>query len=440
MLIQDASRRRFLQRTLGGIGALGIGTLGTGSHGAGGGQVHAGVPQCFADASEMPGGSQPGGDRVLVVLQLSGGNDGLNTVVPLADDEYQKARPKLAIDRRAVLAVDDQTGFHPSLSGARELFDDGKMTIVRGVGYDDPNRSHFESMDIWHTCRRKQEVRPDGWLGRYLDTVDLPVGGDVPAMHLGREPQPLAMSSQSVRVPTIRDLDEFRLRGTHRESLRKLLAASKSNAGVQTIAGGQTNTSAAANDLLRFVQSSTDAALAASERVREAATQYRTGTKYPETTLGKKLRVVAQLIDAGLSTRVFYVQLDGFDTHSQQSAAHAALLREWSDAVTAFVKDLQTHDHGQRVCVMTFSEFGRRVAENASQGTDHGAAGPMFLCGGGLRGGLMGLRPDLNQLNNGDVQHTIDFRQVYATVLRDWLGLPPEPILGRPYDTLKLFA
>ncbi|MEM9827110.1 MAG: hypothetical protein AAF958_11005, partial [Planctomycetota bacterium] len=157
MLIQDASRRRFLQRTLGGIGALGIGTLGIGSHGAGSGQVLAGVPQCFADASEMPGGSQPGGDRVLVVLQLSGGNDGLNTVVPLADDEYQKARPKLAIDAKAVLAVDDQTGFHPSLSGARELFDDGKMTVVRGVGYDDPNRSHFESMDIWHTCRRKQE-------------------------------------------------------------------------------------------------------------------------------------------------------------------------------------------------------------------------------------------------------------------------------------------
>lgn len=406
----QAGRRRFLQSSVGSAAAIGIG---------------AAMPSCFLRAAESSGTTK---DRVLVVIQLAGGNDGLNTVVPLGDDEYYKARPKLAIGKSELLQCDDESGLHPSLSGLRGLLDDGKLAIVRGVGYDNPNRSHFESMDIWHTCRQKNEARPDGWLGRYLERIKVPVGGDAPALHLGHEQQPFAIASQQIQVPTVRDLAEFQLRGEDRNALRDLLGKAKSNSGGDT------------NNLLGFLQSSSSAAIAASERVTQAATGYVTEVKYPESGLAEKLRVIAQLIDAGLSTRVYYVQLDGFDTHAQQRDAHAALLREWSQAVSAFVNDLSSHDHGDRVCVMTFSEFGRRVSENASAGTDHGAAGPMFLCGGGLKAGVFGARPNLADLHDGDVKHSIDFRQVYASVLTDWLGADATLVLGKHYEKLPLFA
>jgi len=407
---KQASRRRFLQSSLGGAAAIGVG---------------AAMPRCFLQASESVKSNQ---DRVLVVIQLAGGNDGLNTVVPIADEHYYQARPKLAIAKADAQRCDDETGLHPSLSGLSGLLDDGKLSIIRGVGYDNPNRSHFESMDIWHTCKRKDEQRLDGWLGRYLDQSSLTDGGDAPALHLGHDQQPFAIASQNVRVPTIRELAEFQLRGDDRSALRDLLSESRAK------------TDGVSNDLLSFLQSSTSAAIAASERVTQAATGYQSQVTYPDSALAQKLRVIAQLIDAGLSTHVYYVQLDGFDTHSQQPDAHAALLRQWSQAVSAFVNDLGAHDHGDRVCVMTFSEFGRRVAENASEGTDHGAAGPMFLCGGGLKAGLVGQRPNLTDLQDGDIQHTIDFRQVYATVLNDWLGADAKLVLGKDYETLPLFG
>lgn len=410
LISKQASRRRFLKSSIGGAAAIGVG---------------AAVPRCFLQASESGKSNQ---DRVLVVIQMAGGNDGLNTVVPISDEEYYKSRPKLAIAKADVHRCDDETGLHPSLLGLSGLFDDGKLTVIRGVGYDNPNRSHFESMDIWHTCRRKDEQRLDGWLGRYLDQVDPDAGGDAPAVHLGHEQQPFAIASQTLRVPTIRELAQFQLRGDNRVALRDLLSANQSNSDSES------------NELLNFLQSSTRGAIAASERVTQAATGYQSQVTYPDSGLAEKLRVIAQLIDAGLSTRVYYVQLDGFDTHSQQPDAHAALLREWSQAVSAFVNDLGAHDHGDRVCVMTFSEFGRRVAENASDGTDHGAAGPMFLCGGGLKTGIIGDRPNLTDLLDGDIKHTIDFRQVYASVLTEWLGADATPVLGKSYGTLPLFA
>lgn len=410
LISKQSNRRRFLQSSIGSAAAIGVG---------------AAMPRCFLQASESV---QFNNDRVLVVIQMAGGNDGLNTVVPIGDDDYYKARPKLAIAKTDTHRCDGETGLHPSLSGLSGLLDEGKLTIIRGVGYDNPNRSHFESMDIWHTCRRKDEQRPDGWLGRYLDQAHLIAGGDAPAVHLGHEQQPFAIASQTLQVPTIRDLAEFQLRGDDRTALRDLLSERRANQ------------EGASNDLLDFLQSSTLAAIAASERVTQAATGYKSQVTYPDSGLAQKLRVIAQLIDAGLSTHVYYVQLDGFDTHSQQPDAHAALLREWSQAVTALVHDLDAHDHGERVCVMTFSEFGRRVAENASDGTDHGAAGPMFLCGGGLKSGIVGDRPDLTDLKDGDIQHTIDFRQVYASVLSDWLGADATAVLGKDYKTLPLFA
>jgi uncharacterized protein (DUF1501 family) len=403
------SRRRFLRSSIGGATAIGIG---------------AAIPACFAEAADS---SDRSAERILVVVQMAGGNDGLNTVVPYADDAYRAARPKVGIAASDVLKCNDEVGFHPSLSGLQELLQAGKLAVVQAVGYDQPNRSHFESMDIWHTCKRKDEPREDGWLGRFLDTQSA-AGGDVPALHLGREQQPFAILSKQVHVPTVRELAEFQLRGRDRESLQNLLSMSSSAEQPQS------------SDLLGFLQSSTSAAIAASERVTKAAQEYQSSVSYPETELGQKLRIIAQLIDAGLTTKIYYVQLDGFDTHSQQTPAHTSLLKDWSDAVSALLRDLQLHDHGDRVCVMTFSEFGRRVSENASEGTDHGAAGPMFLCGGGLNAGFIGQRASLTDLQDGDLKHHIDFRQVYASVLKDWLKAEPNSILGAEYQTLPLFA
>ncbi|PHQ34890.1 DUF1501 domain-containing protein [Rhodopirellula bahusiensis] len=404
------NRRRFLRDSIGASAAIGVGTT---------------LPECFAEAAST---SIQSDERILVVVQMSGGNDGLNTIVPYADDDYRSARPKLAIPTSEVIRCDDHDGFHPAMTGLKELLQDGKFAAVRNVGYENPNRSHFESMDIWHTCRRKDEPRSDGWLGRFLDQQPAIAGGDVPALHLGREQQPTAVASTSVRVPTVKELAEFQLRGNNKDRLRELLETRPPA------------TSLGDNPLLSFLESSTTSAIAASGRVTEAASSYQSDVIYPETDLGNKLRVVAQLIDAGLSTRIYYVQHDGFDTHAQQAATHDILLRQWSDAVTALVRDLDAHDHGGRVCVMTFSEFGRRVAENASEGTDHGAAGPMFLCGGAVKPGIHGKRPNLTDLQQGDLKHEHDFRQVYATVLRDWLGTDPATILGKDYESLRLFT
>jgi len=402
-------RRDFLRVSASGSLAIGIGSA---------------LPACFADAAAQSGSDQ---ETVLVVVQLTGGNDGLNTVVPHANDAYYEAREKLAIPANRAIRVNDELGFHPSLASFAELLDDGLGCVVQGVGYDSPNRSHFESMDIWHTCRRKSEPRPDGWLGRCLDALDTERGGDVPALHLGDRQQPRALASLKTPVPTVRRLDEFRLKGESASMLPGLLQ-------------NQSASTDGSTELLDFLQSSTQSALDASGRVAQAAKDYRSDVRYPESALGKKLRIVAQLIDSGMSTRLYYVQLDGFDTHAQQAETHSILLREWGDAVSAFVRDLDQHSHAQRVSVMTFSEFGRRVAENASEGTDHGAAGPMLMCGGGLKSGFMGQHPELTDLQNGDLKHAIDFRQVYAAVLRDWLGTDPKPIVGANFKPLDLFG
>ena len=406
----NQSRRSFLRNSIGGAAAIGVG---------------AALPDCFARAAGEA--TDANDQRILIVVQMSGGNDGLNTIVPYSDDDYRAARPQLAIPSSDVLKCDDDVGFHPSMTGVYDLLQAGQFAVVRSVGYEQPNRSHFESMDIWHTCRRKDQPRPDGWLGRFLDKLPSVAGGDVPALHLGHEQQPFAIASTNVRVPTVKELAEFQLRGNDKQSLRLLLEENRpANETVD-------------NDLLSFLQSSTTSAIAASRRVTEAAQEYRSEIKYPETQLGQKLRVIAQLIDAGLSTRIYYVQHDGFDTHAQQSQTHSVLLRQWSDAVSALARDLEAHDNGQRVCVMTFSEFGRRVAENASEGTDHGAAGPMFLCGAGVKAGILGTRPSLTDLQDGDLKHEHDFRQVYASVLKNWLGTDPTPILGDTYEPLPLF-
>lgn len=384
------------------------------------------VPGFLLHAAEQT--NKSAGQQVLIVVQLSGGNDGLNTIVPFTDPEYKKNRFALAIAPEAVLKIDKDLGFNPNLGGLAKILEGGKLAIAQGVGYPNPNRSHFESMDLWHTAHRQSPARPLGWLGRYLDATVKADGRDLPALHLGDEKQPLALAALNVAAPSVKSIERFKIDVGGNEELKRTIAAA-------TAAGRP-----AGNELLDFVQQSTSAALTSSRRVEESLGKYNTPVKYPGSGLAGKLKTVAQLIDAGLSTRIYYVSLDGFDTHSNQAPAHTGLMTELSEAIAAFWEDLTHHGHGDRALVMTFSEFGRRVKENASQGTDHGAAAPMFFVGGKVKPGILGAHPSLTDLDDGDLKHHTDYRQVYATILEDWLGQPSEPIVGGSYKKLPLLA
>ncbi|MEZ6056769.1 MAG: DUF1501 domain-containing protein [Planctomycetaceae bacterium] len=401
------SRRKFLTSLLGTPAILAIGGA---------------VPSLFSSALAM--GAETVGDKVLVVVQMTGGNDGLNTVIPFADPDYRKLRPTLAVPQSDVLMINRQLGFHPSMKGFAELLEGEKLAIVQGVGYDNPNRSHFESMDIWHTGLQKTATRTEGWLGRCVDRWESP-SKEVLAMHVGREKLPLALVAQQSRVPSVESLKQFQLDEGKIDRSAKVRELSESPR-------------TESNHLLGFVASSTVSAISVSERVRQAANDYKPHHAYPESALGEKFRLIAQLIDSGFPSRIYYVELDGFDTHSQQAAAHSGLLRQLTDAVSVFVRDLDAQGNGDRVVTMCFSEFGRRVAENASEGTDHGTAAPMFLAGNSVKPGLIGEHPSLADLDQGDLKHHTDFRQVYASLLNHWLGSHATQVLGKSYDPIPI--
>ncbi len=408
------TRRAFLSRTIAGTAVVTFGTTALGTT----------APALMCQAAI----TAEDDDRILVVVELAGGNDGINSVIPHSDPAYQKARPKLGIAKADTLAVTDKVGLHASLRGFADLLEDGHFAAVQGVGYENPNRSHFESMDIWHTCQRKDQNRSDGWIGRYLQSAGLAAIQDPAALHLGSEKQPYALMSRDIRVPSIQSLEQFRLRGSGRPQFKNAVRDLS-----RVARGGE-------NDLLGFVQSSTDSAIKASERMESAAVAYTPTAPYPQTGLGKKFETVAKLIASEMQTKVYYLRIDGFDTHANQPAAHAALLREVGDAVAVFVNDLIDHGQGDRVLTMCFSEFGRRVAENASDGTDHGTAGPIFLAGTKIRPGLIGKHPSLTDLTQGDLKYHTDFRQVYAAVLEGWLQCPSAAALLGDYPPVELFA
>jgi len=371
-----------------------------------------------------------GGERILIVLQLTGGNDGLNTVVPYRNEAYHKARPKLGLKADEIVTINDAIGLHPQLKPFEPFLSDGRMSVVHGVGYPSPNRSHFESMDIWHSCQDKIVRNREGWLGRWISGAQTNVKSDSLGLHLGSEQQPLAFSARGVQVPSIASADQFRLKVQPSEN-----ASGSEPAMVDSIESNPQNDS---DDLLHFVQSTTQVALAASERLSKALSNSKDEGDFPKTDLGEKLKIISRLILAGLETRVYYVSLDGFDTHSQQPLAHAGLMRQWSEAVSALLKRLQEAGESERVLVMTFSEFGRRVAENASEGTDHGAAAPMFFCGPKLPKQFIGSIPSLTDLVDGDLKFHTDFRSVYAAVIEQWFKTKSEPVLGSKYKPITL--
>jgi uncharacterized protein (DUF1501 family) len=379
-------------------------------------------------ALAAPPAGKPGSkDTILVVVQLTGGNDGLNTVIPFADPEYAKLRPTLKIAKDQIKKVNDSIGLHPSLDGLSKLLEENALGVVQGVGYPNPSQSHFRSMDIWQAASTAESLN-EGWIGKTLKNS--PAG----AFHIaaGNEGAPLALSGAPARVPSIATLNDFQLKTSAASGMD-----SKNQKAV--IEGAAKADPSQKPNLLDFVQKTALNTYASSQRLQEIGKNYQPKATYPGTALANRLKLAAQLIDANLGARIFYVSIDNFDTHANQAATHANLLSELSGAMTAFYKDLAARGHKDRLCLMTFSEFGRRAKENGSKGTDHGSGAPMLLVGGKVKSGLVGEHPSLTKLEMGNLKHNIDFRQVYAAVLDQWLGVSSEQVLGAKYPGLELF-
>jgi uncharacterized protein (DUF1501 family) len=351
-------------------------------------------------------------ERALVVVQLDGGNDALNTVVPHADPAYEALRPRLKLEKKNLVPLSDGLGLHPSLLPLDKLLQAGQLAVVPGVGYPNPNRSHFQSMAIWHTARFDPEERKGyGWLGRALDPAAgtaYAAGTSVPAALRGRRSTAVALN----RVEEVVLTDS---------------ASTKQAVGTDS-----------KNDLLAFVRrQAIDAQTASEQLTRLAGGDDR--DRYPGTELARRLQLVARFLKADLGARVFYTVQGGYDTHASQPFTHAGLLSELAGAVAAFFDDLKAAKLADRVALLAFSEFGRTIRENGSAGTDHGTAGVVFVAGPGVRGGVVGAMPSLTELADGEPKMTTDFRQVYATVLEGWLRLPTEEVLGGPFRQLSLF-
>ena len=363
----------------------------------------------------------PPGNRVLVILQLSGGNDGLNTVIPVRNDLYYKARPRLGIAKEKALKLTDEAGIHPALRTFSDHYHEGHLGILNNVGYPNPDRSHFRSMDIWHTASDSNEYLSNGWLGRYLDAQCS--GCDKPTQAIEID-DVLSLALKGEQVKGIAVKDPRRLYGTANEKFfRDLMKHHRDEAGEQPV------------DYLYKTMAET---LSSADYIFKQSRLHPTGADYPRTDLGNSMKTIASLIFSDINTRVYYVSLGSFDTHINQEGQQQRLFTEMNDAVSAFVKDLKANRRFEDVLLMTFSEFGRRVQQNVSGGTDHGTANNMFLLSGGLKQkGLINELPDLSDLDEGDLRHKVDFKAVYATILEKWLGADDEAILGRKYTHLN---
>lgn len=388
-------------------------------------------------------------NTILLVLQMAGGNDGLNTVVPYANDFYHKARPKIGLKAGEVLKVNDSLGLHPALKGFKDLYDAGTLSIVQGVGYPNPNRSHFRSTEIWQTASDANEIAKYGWVGRYFDsecagadpTVGVTIGSQLPQAFFAKHPKGICF----------KDPANYRFMANGEaaeESYRKLNDAEMMNddgSGDMLNSGGSIGMLPAGMPMtggkaVDFISRTALDAQQSSDTVRAIAAKVQSQATYPATQLGNSLKLVAKLIGGGLPTRIYYASQGGYDTHTNQVITQQRLLTDLGDSMKAFVSDLKAQGNMQRVMVMTFSEFGRRVSENANGGTDHGAAAPMFIFGSKVKSGLLGKYPSLapQDLHQGDVKYNVDFRSVYAGVLENWLKTKSEPVLGKKFAPLAV--
>lgn len=366
--------------------------------------------------------------RILVVLQLSGGHDGLSALVPYGDDEYGRNRQASRIQENEVLKIDDYLGFHPNLTSFKSLLDKGSFAAIQAVGYPNPNLSHFTSMDIWqmadNEARSNSTLKENrfGWIGKYCDEAYKDNSDPKIAMSLGSGRTPRALKGRQHHGISFSQPRSFRYLGDRGKKKRADVYTKLNKMTPKGLSGSQD-----------FVTQTAIDANSSSVLIRELAKKYKTSVTYPSRALGRSLQTVAALIAGGLNTRVYYVFQGGFDTHFFQRARHDTLMSELSESVGAFQQDLAAQGLDKRVITMAFSEFGRRVSENSSQGTDHGIAGPMFLIGPGVKAGIHGEPPSLTKdkmVRGRNLQHKIDFRSVYATVLEKWLGCPSQTILG----------
>ena len=391
---------------------------------------------------------------ILVVLQLAGGNDGLNTVIPWADDAYHKARPIIGVKGESVLKVNDYMGLNPKLTGLKGLYDEGHLSIIQGVGYPNPNRSHFRSTEIWQTASDSNQIENYGWLGKYFDsccngadpTVGVAIGNELPQAFASAHPTGVSFSRpeqyrwmnggdrSGATEALFRELNSP-VDDTHIGSAGGATADTSAGGSIGMIAGSKKHDGGSTLDFLQ--RTALDAQLS-SDKVREIAQKFQSKVPYPNSQLANSLNLVARMIAGSLPTRVYYVSQGGYDTHTNQTGTHDRLMGEMNDALTAFAKDLQAQGNFDRVMLMTFSEFGRRVSQNASNGTDHGAAAPMFVMGGKVKAGVFGKYPSLTQLNAGDLMFNVDFRSVYATILENHLRAPSKQVLGRNFPLLSL--
>jgi uncharacterized protein (DUF1501 family) len=401
--------------------------------------------------------ASPGKDTVLVVLEMTGGNDGLNTVVPYADDLYHKARPTIRLTKEQVVKVDDHIGLNPGLRALQPMLN--QVAVVQGVGYPNPDRSHFESMDIWQSADPKRQIRT-GWLGRGMGGMTFAAGA-VPGVHVGTEQFPLALAGATTGVPSIHPSRPYDLELGTGGNPRDIRRPVRFNPDGMPAAEPTTDPHQKArrklieelaelpqgpdSDLRQFVQRSQLQTYANVERLRKIMEEDlkldRTGRRpgfAGNGDLARNLSLVAQMINADFGTRVFYLAINGFDTHSDQLRQHEQLLAQVGTAVAGFFGQLKQGGNDERVLLATYSEFGRRVNENGSKGTDHGSGSCMLVVGPGVKAGAVGKHPSLSDLDAGDLRFHTDFRRVYATLLDGWLGCDSRAVLGAKFEPVPL--
>ncbi len=405
------SRRDMLRVGLSGLGAISIG----GSLPAFVSKFAYGAPAANPDVSN---------DNVLVIVQLSGGNDGLNTIVPVRDDLYFKSRPRLGL-KEGLHRLDDDFALNRGMKAFKKLYDEGRLAVLNGCGYPQPSRSHFRSMEIWHTANpADHQLR--GWLGHYLDHALRGTEGMLKAVNVGSE-LPQALVTDGPPVPTIQSINDFQVRTDNSTSF---------DAKLEREIIEEFNAVRDASPAMQFLSRQATNAIIESRHIQKMTAAYKPDVQYPRG-LGGALQLIAQIISGNFGTKIFYCQIGGFDTHANQMQGHENLLRQVSDSIAAFHADLDAKGLGDKVTVMCFSEFGRRVAENSSNGTDHGAAGPMFVSGPKVKGGLYGGHPSLEDLDSGDLKYTTDFRRIYATLLDEWLNVDSAKVLKNKFEPVK---
>lgn len=409
------SRRGFLQNA---VGAIAVGGA---------------MPSVMARAAAAQaadGGSKNG--RILVIVTLAGGNDGLNTVVPFEQDVYYKSRPTIAHPKKDLLKITDQLGLHPVMKKTAAALAEGRAGVILGAGYPNPNRSHFHSMDVWQSGDPELKNTRTGWLGRVADESPNANNNALFAFHIGEE-TPRLLLAETRRITTFGSLQDYnitpdRFSPNDRPAVEK---AWRAMAGEEKGGDGET---------LQIARGTMRQALSSAAELRDVLAKAATSINYPQGGFSQNLKLAAQVIGAGLPVQIVSLTLGGFDTHSNQKAGHAQLWQSIDDGVAAFFDDLKQRGRADDVLVMFYSEFGRRVAENGSAGTDHGAAGPSFIFGNSIHGGVHGVQPSLAKLADGDVEFTTDFRRIYSTLLDQWLAVDSQKILGGRFEPLPFLT